>query len=93
VVDAPYLSGNQAFVLGLLISLLSVAVGFYLWFRASKPLHERGQQMARAMCVLAGIILVGTVLGLLGWWVLGLIFFAITVLGIGVAIGYLASRL
>jgi hypothetical protein len=92
VVDVPYLTGNQVFALGFVVSLLSMAAGFTLWYRASQPLHGRGRQMARAMGVVAGTILVGTVIGLLGWWVPGLIFFVITVLGIGVALGYLLSR-
>lgn len=92
VLDVPYLTGNQFFALGFAVSLLSMAAGCVLWFRAGEPLRERGRQVGRAMGVLAGIVLVGTIVALMGWWVIGLIFFVFTVLGIGVTIGYLSSR-
>ncbi len=92
VVNAPHLTGDQVFALGFVVSFLGIAGGFILWRRSGQPLHERGREMGRAMGVLAGTILVGTAIGLLGWWVPGLIFFVIAVLGIGVTIGYLSSR-
>lgn len=92
VVDVPYLTGDQVFGLSFAASLLAMAVGYGLWYRASQPLHERGRELARAMVVLAGSILVGTIVGLLGLWVPGLIVFVIGVLGVGVVIGYVLNR-
>jgi hypothetical protein len=92
VVDVPFFRGNHFFALGFVVSLLSMAAGFGLWHRAGQPLRERGRQIGRAMGVLTGIVLLGTIVGLMGWWVPGLIFFVITVLGIGVTLGYLLSR-
>lgn len=92
VVDVPYLTGDQVFGLSFAASLLSMAAGFALWYRASQPLHEQRRQLARAMVMLAGSGLVGTAIGLLGLWVPGLVMFVITILGIGVIIGYFLNR-
>lgn len=88
VVDVPVFSGNQVFGLSLVVSLLSMAAGFGLWYRSSQPLHGEGRQAIRAMGVLTGSIVAGTFVGWLGLWVPGLILFVITVLGIGAIIGY-----
>lgn len=88
VADVPALTGSQVFGLSLGVSLLSMAAGFGLWHRAARPIHGEGRQVARAMGMLAGSIVVGTFVGWMGWWVPGLILFVIGVLGIGVIIGY-----
>ncbi len=92
VVDVPYLKGDQLFGLAFGASLLCLTAGFGLWFRASRPLRERGRQAARAMVVLAGSVLVGITIGLLGWWLPGLLIFVVALLGIGVIIGYFLNR-
>ncbi len=92
VVDVPILSGNQVFALGFGASLLSVAAGLGLWARASEPAGEAGQQVSRGMGMLCASVVVGAMVGLVGWWVPGLIIFAITLLGIGGITGYFLNR-
>jgi hypothetical protein len=93
VVNAPYLTGEQVFGLGFGAALLCMAGGLILWIRASDPLLEPGRQVARAMGALVGSIVVGTTVGLLGWWLPGFIIFLVTLLGIGVIIGHFLDQL
>ena len=88
VVGVPYLTGEQVFGLAFGASLLSMAGGLVLWLRASRPLGQRKRQAARAMGALGGSVLLGTTVGLVGWWLPGLVIFLITVLGIGVMLGH-----
>lgn len=92
VVDVPYLTGDQVFGLVFTAGLISMGLGFGLWYRASEPLRERGLQATRAMGMLASSVALGTIVGWLGWWLPGAIVFLITVLGVGVIIGYLLNR-
>jgi hypothetical protein len=92
VVGLPYLTGNLIFALAFAASLLSMVVGAGLWVGANRPLKGLGLDVTRAMGALAGCVVAGTVVGLLGWWVVGVIILVITVLLIGAIIGYFVSR-
>jgi len=92
VVDVPLLSGRQVFSLIFTVSLLGMAAGYVLWLRASQPLDDRGRQMTRAMVTLAGSVVLGTIIGWLGLWLLGFFLFLVALLGIGVVIGYFLNR-
>ena len=92
VVDVPYLRGEQVFGLGFGAALLCMVGGIVLWLKAGDPLVDRGRRVARAMAALTGSIVVGTTVGLLGWWLPGFIIFLITLLGIGVIIGHFLSQ-
>ncbi len=88
VVSVPFLTGEQVFGLGFGAALLCMAGGLLLWLRASDSHPKQRRRVARAMGALAGSILVGTTVGLLGWWLPGFIIFLVTLLGIGVIIGH-----
>jgi hypothetical protein len=92
VVDLPYLSGNQIFVFILTTSLLGMAGGIGLWVVANRPLSKPRQDVARAMGVLAGCVLVGMVASLSGRWLFGLFVFVITVLLGGAIVGHFINR-
>ncbi len=92
VLDVPYLTGPQVFGLTLTASLLTMAAGCGLWIWATPPLSDRRHQPIRAMVALAGSVLVGILLGVLGWWLPGLILLTIVLIGIGVIIGYVLNR-
>jgi len=93
VVNAPYLTGGQIFTLGLAVGFLSMLIGAGLWILVERPLNETGLQVARAMGMLAGAVLVGTIFGLLGWWLPGAALFMVTLLAIGAIIGYFLNRI
>ncbi|MBL7184236.1 MAG: hypothetical protein ISS50_07280 [Anaerolineae bacterium] len=92
VVDLPYFTGNQIFAFTLAASLLSMVAGAGLWVVANRPLRGPGLDVTRAMGVLAGSVLTGTIVGLRGSWMFGGLIFVFTVLLIGAVIGYFVSR-
>lgn len=92
VVDVPYLTGHQVFGLALGVSLLTMAAGYVLWMKADPPLSARRLRAARAMMALAGGVVAGIVLGLLGLWFPGFILFVIVLVAVGVTIGYFLER-
>jgi hypothetical protein len=88
VLNLPNLTGNQVFIFTLVISLLSMAVGIGLWAAGNRPLSELGQDVTRAMIALAVCVLAGMIIGFLGWWLIGVLIFAVTLLLIGTILGY-----
>jgi hypothetical protein len=92
VVDLPYLSGNQIFALVLAASLLGMGGGIGLWVVAHRPLSKPSQDVARAMGVLAGCVLVGMIASLSGRWLFGLLIFVLTVLLSGAMVGHSMNR-
>ena len=92
VVDVPYLTGQQFFGLALAASVLAMAGGYGLWVKGPLSHSKRGRQAGRAMLGLAGSVLAGIIIGLLGWWLPGLIVFVSVILGIGAIIGYFVNR-
>lgn len=93
VVDLPYLTGNQITALVVVACLLCLVGGVTLWILGSRPLRGPRQATVRAMSVLAGVGVAGMVLSLLGAWMLGIIFFAATLLLAGAVIGHHVNRL
>ena len=88
VVGVPFMTGKQILGLTLGASLLMMAAGLGLWFRAERFLYRRRHRLIRAMGALAAAVLVGLIVALAGWWLPGLIIFFVILLGIGVIIGH-----
>jgi hypothetical protein len=84
------LSGNQIFVLLVVVSLLSMAAGLVLWQLSNQPLRGQVISATWAMRVLAAIVVVGMFVGFQGWWAVGIITIVLMVLMI-VAMMYLAA--
>ncbi|MBC8262894.1 MAG: hypothetical protein H8E47_02055 [Anaerolineales bacterium] len=93
IVNLPYFTGNQVGAFTFAASLLSMVVGAGLWVTRNRPLSGLGLDVTRTMGALAGCVLAGMIVGLLGWWVLGVIILVITVLLISTIIGYFVGRL
>jgi hypothetical protein len=74
------ISGQQLTVLLLVGFLLSTVGGFWLWLRNVIPLQGRIHEVMQAMAVLAGLVLVGLVAALMGWWLLTGLLLAVAVL-------------
>jgi len=92
VLDVPHLTGNQILAFVLAATLLSMAAGMGLWVAGDRVPSKLGLEVTRAMGALAACVLVGTIVALAGWWVFGVIVFAITVLLIGTIIGFFINR-
>jgi hypothetical protein len=92
VVGLPYFTGNLVLGIAFATSLLSMVAGTGLWILANRPLRGLGRDATWAMGALAGCVVAGTVVGLLGWWVVGVIILVITVLLTGAIIGYFVNR-
>ncbi len=84
------LTGNQLFILWLVASLASMAVGLALWQVSHRPLEGRILSATWAMRVLAALIVVGLFVGFQGWWAIGIITIVLMVLMI-VAMMFLAA--
>jgi hypothetical protein len=92
VVDLPRFTGSQLTAFVLAASLLGMAIGAGLWVVANRPLRGPAREAIRAMGVLAGSVLIGLVLGLVGQWLLGVLLLVISLLLIVTIAGYLVSR-
>jgi hypothetical protein len=92
VLNVPYLTGRQLFVLLLVVSLLGLAGGIALWLAGSRPLTKRGRQTTRTLAALAISVGVGMIVSFLGWWAGGLLFLAANLLLIGAIVEYFVNR-
>ena len=84
------LTGNQIFVLAVVVSLLSMAGGLALWQASHQPLKGRASSATWAMRALAFIVVAGMLVAFQGWWAVGTITVVLMVLMI-VAMMYLAA--
>jgi hypothetical protein len=86
------LNGNQIFAFILAVALLCMGIGAGLWVIVHRPLLGLGLAVTRSMSALAGCILVGMIVGLLGSWMFGGIILVITVLLVATIIGYFLTQ-
>ncbi|MBN1138728.1 MAG: hypothetical protein JXM73_19235 [Anaerolineae bacterium] len=84
------LTGNQIFVLSVVVSLLSMAAGLALWQISHRPLQGQALNATWAMRALAAIVIVGMFVGFQGWWAVGIIMMVLMALMI-VTMMYLAA--
>jgi hypothetical protein len=87
----PYFTGAQLFTFAFAASLLGMLGGIWLWHIGSRPLIRRARQTIRTMSVLTGSVLVGLIVSILGWWMIGLLILALNILTIGAVIGHLLN--
>ena len=93
VLDIPWLTGTQTFLLLLIISLASVIGGSILWRKANPTMTKSLHSLTSAMNALAMIIFFMIGISYFGLWVLGIALFAISILMMGIILGrYYAVR-
>lgn len=85
----PFLTGRALYTLGVALSLICIAAGGVLWIRMHPEMRGIAMQSTRAMGLMTVSVLVGLVVGLMGWWALGIISLVVILLTTGVLIGYL----
>ncbi|MGD0613365.1 MAG: hypothetical protein ABSB41_17850 [Anaerolineales bacterium] len=91
-VDLPMLTGSELFAGVLTASLLFMALGWGLWISGNRPIRGGRPEATRAMLALTSIVLLGTIAGVLGWWLLGLVCLVLTLLLILSTLGYVIQR-
>lgn len=82
VLDIPGVSGLFITVVWLLLSLMGIGFGLWLWLRTSRPFDQRRQVATAAMAVLAVLVVGALAAGLLGQWVAGVLLLALTALAL-----------
>jgi hypothetical protein len=90
VLDLPFLTGNLVFAIALAIAVLGMGGGIGLWVASYRPSIRQGLGVVRGMGTLAGAVGVAIIAGLFGMWLVGLVVLLLTVLLIGVMVGYVA---
>ncbi len=73
-------TGRQVFILALLGTLLGIAGGLALWASNSRPLEGHIRQQMLGMVFLSSIVAAGMLLSWIGWWVPGVLVFALAAL-------------
>jgi hypothetical protein len=73
VLDLPFAGGVVLFYVALGLTALGIAFGLWLWTRHADLSEPAVVSQSRFMRFLAGVIIVGVVGSLLGWWIIGLL--------------------
>jgi hypothetical protein len=80
VVDLDWLTGQQALIAWLAVSLFGIVMGLVLWERQMKTDSKsltRSQQIRRALGI---VVLLAMFSGLVGWWLAGIVFCVLAIL-------------
>lgn len=77
--DVPF-SGMSVLIFTITISVLGMALGIILWLTLYKALPADKARGLRAMTVLAVSVVIAMVMGILGIWLLGVLFFMLSLL-------------
>jgi hypothetical protein len=85
--DLPQIGGSAVVLFSILASLVGMGIGLVTWILSSRPIKGRAVETQRAMVFMIVAVVLGFASNLLGWWMLGVILAAITVLLIGVVVG------
>jgi hypothetical protein len=87
VLDLHGLTGKQFFALFLAAGLLGMIGGFLLAALGRRLLGERRTEETGSMPFLGGLVLVGILAGVMGWWLLGVIAIALSLLLTAILLG------
>lgn len=88
VLNIPGLTGSQLFTLVMITILGGILGGIFIWEGSGKPFDGKLPEITRAMKVLGVLVLVGMLFSFAGSWLLAMVTFAISVLAIGVILGF-----
>jgi hypothetical protein len=85
VIDTNLLTGQQIIAGTLLLSIVSLVAGAYLWGYKQRSMTPRDREITRMMALFAGIVLFALIAGSVGLWGLGVLIFIVIILLIGSA--------
>jgi hypothetical protein len=87
-IDLPQFTGKQVFAFAIIVILVGIVGGLIIWETYGFPLTGKLPDITQAMRTVGVFVLLGMLVSFLGYWVLGIIIFAATVLAIGVVLGF-----
>jgi hypothetical protein len=87
-IDLPQFTGKQVFAFAMIVILVGIAGGLIIWETYGFPLTGKLPDVTRAMRTVGVLVLLGMLVSFLGYWMIGVIIFAATVLAIGVVLGF-----
>ncbi len=82
------LTGKQLFIIAMIVILVGILAGLFIWEKFGQPLAGKLPEITRAMNVLGILVLVGMLFSFAGSWLIAVLIFAISVLAIGVILGF-----
>jgi len=77
VLNTPMLKGGQILAITFALSLLGIVLGLGVWQRTSRGADSN---INRLMQTLAIVVLLAMLAGIAGWWLVGTVLAAITIL-------------
>jgi hypothetical protein len=80
VVDIPYFTGGQILTAAYIASFFSITMGIVLWRNNNKPLQIRKNSTLFELMIIAGSSVIGMIVSYLGWWMLGILSLALTLI-------------
>jgi hypothetical protein len=92
VVSLPWLTGIELFAFWLALILVCLAVGWGLWLAGNRPLQADGMITLLAMAIFTVLVLLGIAAGCIGWWGVGLVCTAVSVLLLFAVVGNFIQR-
>lgn len=91
VLNLPGLTGQQVLIASLGLMILGLIFGLVLWQSSYPFLRDRSLEVAWAMRLLAGVILLGVLSSLKGWLLIGILMLILSILLISVFIYFIAT--
>jgi hypothetical protein len=77
MLNVPFLSGEQLYVVWFLVANISLMCGFLLWYANSQPVEDKRLAFYNYMRFLGVLALLALLAGIKGWWVLGALLIAL----------------
>lgn len=91
VFDLPQFTGKQVFTFLMIVILVGILGGMVIWETYGQPLSGKLPEISQAMKTLGIFIFLGLLFSFMGYWMLGILLFAASVLAIGVILGFILS--
>ncbi len=80
ILDIPILGGSQLYILWLALCLLLTPLGLWRWDASSAADASRHDAMQNAIRALGVVVLLGLLVSVMGLWLVGVLFLALTLL-------------
>lgn len=88
VANVPLVGGEVVVTVLVLLSVIGMGAGIWLWVASHRPLSQKARDTAIAMSAMSVILIVGIVFSLLGMWLAGVLVFLLTVILLVAMVAY-----